>query len=84
MHSIKQKIERDGFDLVGRRGKADIVEGAAAVRLVLEGELVIGYGARATRQASGLKSACCTAWMIWERDGMGKGCQSARTFASIF
>jgi hypothetical protein len=42
MHFVKDKIERDGLNLVVRRAKPDIVEGAAAARFVLKGELVIG------------------------------------------
>ena len=51
MHFIKNNFERDGLNLVGRRGKAEVVEGTATVRLVLEGELVIGNRARRGRQA---------------------------------
>jgi hypothetical protein len=48
MHFVKNDFERDGLNVVGRRAKTDIVEGAASVRLVFEGKLVIGNRARDT------------------------------------
>jgi hypothetical protein len=46
MRFAKEQVERDGFNLVGRRGEADVVDGTAAPRLRGKGKLVIGKGAR--------------------------------------